>query len=385
MLKLHYILSLFVAIVLLSCNSGKKQQDYTPWGEPIDENGSPLNSEGDTLSKNGKGFTLKDIKDAGEMIMLVVSSPETYYEYHGHGMGLQYLICEKFAEKIGVSLRVDMCSDSAEVVRRLKAGEGDIAVFSDFKYWMVGDNASELSKELHSWYTPQILEQTRKDMKRVLSYGVVKRRVYPFMLNRQTGTISKYDQLFQKYASVAHVEWTLLAAQCYQESCFDPQAKSWVGACGLMQIMPSTADYLGLAREDMFKPDENIYAAARYLADLQNKFSDIPSRQERLNFSLAAYNGGMAHVRDAMALTKKYGGNHQRWADVKQYILKLMEPAYYRDPVVKNGYMRGTETSAYVDKIMERWDVYRGATHGRSSLDYSQPQRATKPRKAKYE
>ena len=58
--------------------------------------------------------------------MLTVNGPTTYYDYHGHGMGLQYLLCEKFAQQIGVSLRVEECKDTAEMVSKLRKGEGDL-------------------------------------------------------------------------------------------------------------------------------------------------------------------------------------------------------------------------------------------------------------------
>lgn len=373
-------------ILLASCTE-KKGPELTPWGTPIDDEGAPIVEISDTAdSASQNGFTLSDIRKSGEMIMLTVSGPETYYDYRGHGLGLQFMVCEKFAQYIGVSLRVEVCKDSAEVMQRLDAGEGDIAVFAKHEHWKLSNPDGQLASEFKQWYNPSIEQQTQKELKNLLAHGMVKRRVYPFMLNRQAGTISKYDGLFHQYAPTARLEWTLLAAQCYQESCFDPNAKSWAGACGLMQIMPSTADHIGLPRSDMFKPEPNIRAAALLMKELQGKFSDIPVFNERIRFSLAAYNAGTGHIRDAMALTKKYGGNPQRWSDVKPYVLKLMQPQYYRDPVVKCGYMRGTETAGYVDRIMERWDQYRHATHGRSSYSSSSgvltPQPAT--RKNKY-
>jgi membrane-bound lytic murein transglycosylase F len=71
-----------------------------------------------------------------------------------------------------------------------------------------------------------------------------------------------------------------------------------------------------------------------------------------------------------MALTRKHGGNPQRWRDVATYILLLSDPAYYRDPVVRYGYLRGSETEAYVRLIMERWQQYRGSARsaGASSV-----------------
>ena len=126
----------------------------------------------------------------------------------------------------------------------------------------------------------------------MFTVGMVKRRVYPFMLSSKDAIISRYDALFRKYASVAGCDWTLIAAQCYQESCFDPKAHSWAGACGLMQIMPGTADLIGLPRAQIYEPEANIAAGCRYMAQLQGKFSDVPVRSERLKFALACYNGG---------------------------------------------------------------------------------------------
>ena len=88
----------------------------------------------------------------------------------------------------------------------------------------------------------------------------------------------------------------LMAAQFYQESGFDPEAVSWAGARGLMQIMPETAVHLGLPADQMHQPEKNIRAAARYLRELERKFSDIPGRSERINFILAAYNGGTGQM-----------------------------------------------------------------------------------------
>lgn len=136
----------------------------------------------------------------------------------------------------------------------------------------------------------------------------IRRHTYSPMLNASAGIISEYDHLFQKYAPLTRWDWRLLAAQCYQESTFDPNARSWAGACGLMQIMPATADMIGLSRANIFDPEENIAAAARYIKTLNGKFLDIRDRNERCSFILASYNGGFFHIRDAMALTKNTEG-----------------------------------------------------------------------------
>ena len=116
--------------------------------------------------------------------------------------------------------------------------------------------------------------------------------------------------------------------------------------------------------EDIFEPEANVSTAANYLKQLTMFYRDVPDYGERMNFVLASYNGGMGHVRDAMALTKKNGGDQYSWDDVEEYILLLSKPEYYRDEVVKCGYMRGKETHNYVAAIRERYEEYSGEKLG---------------------
>lgn len=377
------IFILFSLLFAMSC-AEKKKAEVTPWGTVLG---------GDTATV-GDNFGLNDIVNNGEMIMLTLSGPETYYDYHGHGMGLQYLLCEKFAEKLGVSLRVEVCKDTAEVVRKIKAGDADIAalqlpdtvrdvgftrvqVDSLKRGWAVNSDNKELAQSLDQWFERKMVAQARREESYLLSARSVRRHVFSPMLNRSKGIISRYDSYFQQYAPMARLDWRLMAAQCYQESTFDPNAKSWAGACGLMQIMPSTADHLGLPRTSLFKPEENIAASAKYMQELGQHFSDVPL-SERVWFQLASYNGGFHHVRDAMSLARKYGKNANRWADVSEFVLKLSKPQYYNDPVVKNGYMRGTETVDYVSRIRDRWAQYRGVAGGGTKNFVTTPQRASR-------
>lgn len=372
-----------LALLSISC-SEQKRPELTPWGTPLGT---------DTIPSSDSSFGLDDIVNNGEMIMLTLSGPDTYYDYRGHGMGLQYLLCEKFAEKLGVSLRVEVCKDTAEVVRKIKSGDADIVAmqlpdsvrgvdFTNVKVdslkhgWAVNAGNEELAKSLNQWFSPKMVGQMRREESFLLSVRSVRRHVYSPMLNRSKGIISRYDNYFQQYAPLARLDWRLMAAQCYQESTFDPNAKSWAGACGLMQIMPGTADHLGLPRASLFNPEENIAASARYMQELGRHFADVPM-PERIWYQLASYNGGMHHIRDAMALANKHGRNAKRWSDVSEFVLKLSQPQYYTDPVVRNGYMRGGETVEYVSRIRDRWAQYRGMAGGGGMKDFiTTPQRA---------
>ncbi len=385
MRKKLYLYAFYALILLGSCEEKKPQQELTPWGTPIGEvegmsDGEEEGAE-EAANKNTrqKGFSLEDIQENGELIMLTVNGPTTYYDYHNHGMGLQYLLCEKFAQQIGVSLRVEECKDTTEMIQKLTKGEGDIIAVplsrkqtkgdllfcgvtpdSTRTQWAVVGGNKSLADTLNGWFKPKMIAETKKEESWLLSSASVTRHVYSPFLNRSKGVISRYDHLFQRYSGTARMDWRLMAAQCYQESCFDPNAKSWAGACGLMQIMPSTADHLGLPMSAIHDAESNVAAAAKYMAELQGHFSDIGDPTQRVLFALAAYNGGFHHIRDAMNLTRKHGGNPYNWGHVREYVLRLAQPAYYRDPVVKYGFMRGTETADYVDRIRARWSEYCG-------------------------
>jgi len=350
--------SIFIlVIVLFSACRQQKQPVVTPWGDTL------LDGQKEEVAA---GFDLDDIEHSGEMIALTISGPETYYDYHGRALGLHALLCQQFADSIGVRLRMEVCRDRTELIARLQAGDADLAAYpitspdSLSPGWQVADKKPMLLAALHKWYSPGKINEVRLAEHRLLSTQQVKRRVFSPMLNRQGGVISRYDALFQRYAQPIHWDWRLMAAQCYQESTFDPDALSWAGARGLMQIMPATADHLHLSRSQMNDPEQNIAAAARYLHELEESFADVHNRYERQNFVLAAYNGGAHHIRDAMRLAQREGQDAQSWKVVSRYVLLLSEPRYYQDPLVKNGYMRGRETVDYVRLIRERHRQYLG-------------------------
>lgn len=380
---IRYLFTLLLFVTVGACQR-PRQQVQTPWGTTLGEDTAAVGSD----------FSLNDIVSNGELIMLTMSGPETYYDYRGHGMGWQYLLCEKFAQSLGVSLRVEVCKDTTEMIDRLKKGDGDIAacllpktqqnllysgprVDSLNTQWAVRKGNTELAESLNQWFEPQMIAQTRQEESFMLSTRSITRHVYSPMLNRSQGVISRYDHHFKQYAPLARWDWRLMAAQCYQESTFDPQARSWAGARGLMQIMPRTAEHLGLSISDIHHPERNIAAAAKYIRELSEHFADVPNAHERQNFVLASYNGGYFHIRDAMALARKFGRNPNRWNEVSEYVLKLSDPQFYRDPTVKYGYMRGTETVDYVTRICARYAEYRGmAKAGFGSYGIQEPRKA---------
>lgn len=365
-------------LLLLLCACGKNASDSNS------SDGANADPIWGANQEDNDVFDLPDIQASGEIIMLTLSGPDTYYDYHGKALGTQYLLCLRLAKHLGVGLRAEVCNDTLNLRQRLNEGYGDIAGIDSLGNWMVAPNKHLLSEAINTWYSPAMLQEVKEYEQKILSGETVKRKVYAPMLNKKRGMISKYDNLFRTYSLPIRWDWRLMAAQCYQESTFDPDARSWAGAVGLMQIMPSTAEHLGLALSDINDPESNISSAAKFLGELERKFSDIHSRDERINFILAAYNCGPLHLRDAMALTEKHGDNPRKWSDVAKYVLKLSESQYYNDPVVKYGYMRGSETVDYVTKIRQRWQTYRSVASPHKGASPLTPQKAT-TNKNKYE
>ncbi len=173
-----------------------------------------------------------------------------------------------------------------------------------------------------------------------------------------SGAISPYDDLAKKFGEQHGIDWRLILAQMYQESRFDPQARSWAGAIGLMQLMPNTAAELGVKGiAALHDPEQNIGAGVRYLRQLLDRFDpDLPMRQ-RVRFALASYNAGYYHVVDARKLAQRRGLDPDRWfGHTAKAILLLEHSRYYRK--ARFGYCRGSEPVAYVSRIQSKYEGF---------------------------
>lgn len=225
--------------------------------------------------------------------------------------------------------------------------------------WAVAPDKAWLGDSIDAWFAGDSPQKTNDEL--LKRYYEQTKYTPTVKFDFSKGYISKYDNLFKKYAPNIDWDWRLLAAQAYQESRFKPNARSWVGARGLMQIMPRTARGYKTNVSQLNNPEISVKVATQLLADLDKYLLKyVPNDQERMKFVIAAYNVGIAHVYDAIALAKKYGLDPQVWdGNVSEAILMKMNPKYYNDPVVKYGYCRGTETVDYVDKITNFYEHAR--------------------------
>jgi len=232
--------------------------------------------------------------------------------------------------------------------------------FSQRIAWAVRKNSPELLNVINKW----IAKEKKKDDYYVIYNKYFKNtksfrgRIQSDFYSKNSNKISKYDAIIKNNAAKIGWDWRFLCSQVYQESRFDPKAKSWAGAGGLIQLMPATAKEVGVTNS--FNPKENIKGGVKYLDKMRDKFDSVTDSVQKVKFTLAAFNCGAGHVFDAMRLTEKNGKDPAIWDDnVEEYILKLADKKYYLDEVVRYGFVRGTEPYNYVRDIFLRYNHYK--------------------------
>lgn len=232
--------------------------------------------------------------------------------------------------------------------------------FTQNQAWAVRKSSVDLKTEIDLWMDQ--FKHTRRYATLYYKYFKSNRIAGMFKSDYyypETGRISPYDTYFMQEAEKINWDWRLLASMVYQESRFNPEAVSWAGAFGLMQLMPATASRFGV--DENSSPVAHIRAGVRFIHWLDMQLDDyIEDKDERIKFILASYNIGPGHVFDAIRLAEKYGKNPAKWEDnVEFFLLKKSDPVFFSDPVVKNGYARGTETYRYVRDILYRFNHYQ--------------------------
>lgn len=167
-------------------------------------------------------------------------------------------------------------------------------------------------------------------------------------------SISEFDADFKKAEALCGWDWRLIASIAYQESKFNPEARSFGGAYGMMQFMPNTGPHYGVYPDS--PASVQIIGGAKKLMSDEKYWKDVPDELERKKFALASYNAGRGHVQDAQKLAKKHGLNPLKWDNhVEKMLLNLSKQEYYQDEVVKNGMLRGSHTCNYIASVMERY------------------------------
>lgn len=299
----------------------------------------------------------------------------------------------------GVELRIRLCEDSAteELIRLVAAKNIDVTIadsniaFLGRRYYpetIVGVPITE--KEQLGWAVRQgdrrLLARINQFFSRIKQNGVFAKLYDKYYADiddfdyvdlrtyhrRIETRLPRYSQTIKDLSLKNNFDWRLIAAQIYQESHFNPLARSHAGAYGLMQLTHSTAASMGV--KNLFDPAENISAGIRHLKKLYD-FFDKARGQDRTFIALAAYNIGQGHILDARNLARQMGLSPDRWTSLKKTLPLLRQRKYYKKS--KYGYCRGTEPIEYVKQIMIYYDILKqqgiefasGNTHLRKNIE----------------
>ncbi|MGD2195677.1 lytic transglycosylase domain-containing protein [Lysinibacillus fusiformis] len=201
-------------------------------------------------------------------------------------------------------------ASNAKLSSLLGLGTASADIFNQLANTSEGTLESLLYKGSNAVYVPESVKQALAS-----SYGHTKLDSYvsdnvigsTAYANSLAGA-DQYAAIIEKASATYGVPEKLIAAVIKQESNFNPSVVSHAGAQGLMQLMPQTAQYLGVT--NAFDPEQNIMAGAKYLRQMLDKFNNDPA------LALAAYNAGASRV-------TKYGGIPP-FKETQNYVKKVM-------------------------------------------------------------
>ena len=310
---------------------------------------------------------------AGQDITCVIDLGDEMYAGHGLETGMNYELLNRFAQdnRCGISIRTS--GKDENYIDSLKQGKVDIVIVHAHDI-MEDKDSVEISRMMNScsaWVVSKEAEAELRQINLWISYiaesaeyqSIAKRfSTYGNPLKKaESGAVSKvispYDSLIRKYAAEIGWDWRMLAAVVYQESRFSINSRSFRGAQGLMQVMPSTAEYYGI--DDLLNPEKNLKAGTMHLKRLQRMFEkEDLDEMELVKFTLAAYNAGEGRIADCKRFAESRAADSSKWDSIVSLIPQMREDSILEEESVKLGKFQGHETIAYVENIMNLYEAF---------------------------
>ncbi len=226
--------------------------------------------------------------------------------------------------------------------------------------WVMNPKSLHLREAVDQWFkldsTSALLERLNQHY-----YGhleIFDYRDIKIYRKRLSHRLPRYRKYFEAAAVENGLDWKLIAALAYQESHWNPKAKSFTGVRGLMMLTRKTARDMGV--RNRLDPAQSIIGGTRYLATLHGRVGDEVPEPDRMFMALAAYNVGWGHLEDARNLAARFGKDPNSWPDVRSTLPLLRLKKYYNQ--LPHGYARGAEPVQYVDRIrtyhriLDHWD-----------------------------
>jgi len=182
-----------------------------------------------------------------------------------------------------------------------------------------------------------------------------------------TNRFPKYSQMFEQASEQTAIDSDLLAAISFQESQWDPKAKSNMGVRGMMMVTLETAAIVGV--EKRLNPEQNITGGAKYLAILQDRNVYGKTTADQLSISLAKYNLGPTNI---INIAKEIDKTPEEitWPDIENKLKNITGEDVNLIDV--NGYSRGQQAIDYVHRVKSYYQLLaaHSCTHPKDQLTF---------------
>jgi membrane-bound lytic murein transglycosylase MltF len=241
----------------------------------------------------------------------------------------------------------------AQVLPKLKVHD-DLAVSGGgYIGWAIRKNSPQLQAVLNDFYVNYVKKQGVADYR----LAMYMKKIKQIRNNAGDAEQQRFEQtlaLFQKYGTQYGFDPLMLAAQGFQESQLNQQARSHVGAIGVMQLMPATGAQMGVGSIQV--TESNIHAGAKYMDTLMTKYFSgahfTPS--DRSLFAFASYNAGPANIAKMRQLAAQRGYDPNKWFNNVEIVVAEKI---------------GIETTTYVRNIYKYYAAYKLITDARAARD----------------
>ena len=314
-------------------------------------------------------FDVQSVEDLNGKTVHVragTSYQERLAQLLGEGLALELVLVpdvttENLIEQVAES-KIDITVADSNIALLNRMHQPDIRIAFPISppqslAWAIRQGNGELLEAVNEFFTKIRVDGTLEDIYN--SYYKDQNNLNIFDLRSFHKNIEarlpRYRAVIKEAAREHGFDWRLIAAMIYQESHFDPGARSYTGVRGLMQLTQKTAEEMGIV--DRTDPEQSIRAGVAYLASLRKRFDDIEDEEGRLLLALASYNVGYGHVRDAQGILRQRGRDPESWSSLREALPLLRLPEFYLE--TRSGYARGNEPVRFVENVLTYYDILK--------------------------
>ncbi len=314
----------------------------------------------------------KDNPFYDKIVRCAIALNDDMYENDGLEAGMSYEVLKDFSRENDCTIEIQVYTGRQSPLDSLLLGKSDFLIIEKEKLqsstgiistatlcnstvWAFpAENSSELlhvNSWLKSYLSTKDFEETRERFMK--SYDPRARA----RSGRKYKELSPYDDIIRKEAVRLGWDWKMLVAVLWQESRFSINSRSYRGAEGLMQVMPSTGRYYDVT--NLLDPYENLEAGTKHLNRVQRIFRRYNlTGDELVKFTLGAYNAGEGRILDCMNLAEHLGKDKTSWEDIVSIIPYMNDEDMREAAGVNLGAFHGTETINYVENVFSLYQDF---------------------------